>query len=137
MAYRIYCQSKDSCCRSYCLAVRCGRVVLAHPNNCDSTQLWRKEYVNCGFMLVNNCSNMCIKYCGAGSQLQMVCKPNCGGNSVTWTECGDRTCSYGYLRTLNCNMVMDAWTGNICDGLAVSIYTPYNTANQHWKLVRC
>ncbi|KAL9246221.1 hypothetical protein vseg_019783 [Gypsophila vaccaria] len=136
--YRIYCKRQGRCCRNYCLAVRCGRLVLALPNNCDSSQLWRKENTNCGFMLVNNCSNRCIKYCGTGDQLELVCKPNCPGNTVTWTECGDRTCSYGYIRTQNnCNMVMDAWTGIIADGLPVSIYPQQNSDNQFWKLVRC
>ncbi|KAH9611019.1 hypothetical protein KSS87_013838 [Heliosperma pusillum] len=136
-SYRIYCKRQGPC-GNYCLAVRNGCLILAVPNNCDSTQLWYKQSSNCGFMLVNRCSNRVIRYGCAGDQLQLVCKPSCPQSCVLWTECGDRTCGYGYIRTQsNCNYVMDAWTGIINDGLRVSIYSQQNSDNQFWKLVRC
>ncbi|XP_074272202.1 uncharacterized protein LOC141596078 isoform X2 [Silene latifolia] len=106
---------RPGCGKDYCVTVRHDKLCLALPSNHDN------------------------------HQLELIKKPVCHDNSVLWSENGDISCGFKYLRThTDHNMVIDAWTGDIHDGTQIGTYPenhrhhgdPHcNADNQLWKFV--
>ncbi|XP_074272198.1 uncharacterized protein LOC141596076 isoform X2 [Silene latifolia] len=106
---------RPGCGKDYCVTVRHDKLCLALPSNHDN------------------------------HQLELVKKPVCHDNSVLWSESGDISCGFKFLRTYtDQSMVMDAWTGDIHDGTQIGIHPEnhrhhgdphHNADNQLWKFV--
>ncbi|KAL9231776.1 hypothetical protein vseg_006954 [Gypsophila vaccaria] len=137
--FRIYCKKQGNG-DNYCVGVRDGKLFLTRPNICDSNQLWRREnHGNTNFMILHNATNKAVKYCGKGDQLTLVNKPNCVDKSLLWVGGTENYGGYKLIKTpALLDMVMDAWSGVITEGTALSIHPQNkvsNMDNQLWKFV--